>query len=96
MPRDPLPPHRAPDWNRTSDLWYRKPTLYPLSYGGVPIETTIPARRSFTAVAAARGFASRSSAPAPAHPNARRMVHPATAVKAWSATPLTREDRRCS
>ena len=28
----------APDWNRTSDLWYRKPTLYPLSYGGVPIE----------------------------------------------------------
>ncbi len=29
----------APDWNRTSDLWYRKPTLYPLSYGGVPIES---------------------------------------------------------
>ncbi len=28
----------APDRNRTCDLWYRKPTLYPLSYGGVPIE----------------------------------------------------------
>lgn len=31
----------APDWNRTSDLWYRKPTLYPLSYGGALIEITI-------------------------------------------------------
>lgn len=34
---------RAPDRNRTCDLWYRKPTLYPLSYGGVPIEVTTPA-----------------------------------------------------
>jgi hypothetical protein len=24
----------APERIRTSDLWYRKPTLYPLSYGG--------------------------------------------------------------
>ena len=31
----------APDRNRTCDLWYRKPTLYPLSYGGVPNEVTI-------------------------------------------------------
>ena len=30
----------APDRNRTCDLWYRKPTLYPLSYGGIPVETT--------------------------------------------------------
>lgn len=29
---------RAPDRNRTCDLWYRKPTLYPLSYGGALIE----------------------------------------------------------
>jgi hypothetical protein len=36
----------APDRNRTCDLWYRKPTLYPLSYGGVPIEViTSPACR---------------------------------------------------
>ena len=41
---------RAPDRNRTCDLWYRKPTLYPLSYGGVPIETIIPATRPFHAV----------------------------------------------
>lgn len=27
----------APEGNRTPDLWYRKPTLYPLSYeGGIP------------------------------------------------------------
>ena len=25
---------RAPERIRTSDLWYRKPALYPLSYGG--------------------------------------------------------------
>lgn len=25
----------APNRNRTCDLWYRKPTLYPLSYGGL-------------------------------------------------------------
>ena len=25
---------------RTCDLWYRKPTLYPLSYGGITGETT--------------------------------------------------------
>ena len=24
----------APERIRTSDLWYRKPALYPLSYGG--------------------------------------------------------------
>lgn len=28
----------APDTNRTCDLWYRKPMLYPLSYGGVPTQ----------------------------------------------------------
>ena len=26
---------RAPEGNRTPDLWYRKPALYPLSYEGV-------------------------------------------------------------
>ncbi len=40
-----LVPTGAPDWNRTSDLWYRKPTLYPLSYGGVPNEVITGARR---------------------------------------------------
>ena len=25
---------RAPETIRTSDRWYRKPVLYPLSYGG--------------------------------------------------------------
>ena len=24
----------TPDWNRTNDLRFRKPSLYPLSYGG--------------------------------------------------------------
>ena len=27
----------APDWTRTSDARFRKPTLYPLSYEGVPL-----------------------------------------------------------
>lgn len=26
---------RAPETIRTSDRWYRKPVLYPLSYGGI-------------------------------------------------------------
>lgn len=29
----------APDRIRTCDLWYRKPTLYPLSYGGITGKT---------------------------------------------------------
>lgn len=37
---------RAPDWNRTSDLRYRKPVLYPLSYGGVPIDNITALERS--------------------------------------------------
>ena len=28
-------PKRAPETIRTSDRWYRKPVLYPLSYGGI-------------------------------------------------------------
>ena len=52
----------APDWNRTSDLWYRKPTLYPLSYGGVPIEViTSPAVARTSATGSVRGRSSSAS-----------------------------------
>ncbi len=47
-----LLPYGAPDWNRTSDLWYRKPTLYPLSYGGGPVKISTVERSSLTRGAA--------------------------------------------
>src|SRR6478609_6562413 len=58
-----LVPTGAPDRNRTCDLWYRKPTLYPLSYGGVPIEVITAARPPLTGTdASAQRRAGRSGA----------------------------------
>ena len=33
----------APGRNRTCDSWFRKPLLYPLSYGGGEVQATYPA-----------------------------------------------------